>query len=243
MLAKYSSRVRNSQGWQRKQILKLILLLGLLLAFVFAAVNVLPDLILPVPPQTWRLTKSDAIIVLGTPANKLGQPTPVMRERVDEAVKLWKDGDAKYIIFSGTAAHNKFVEAEVMAELARSRGVSASAIVLEPQAQNTYQNAFNSVEIMKQRGWKSAIVVSSIAHLRRANYIFSHYPIKYCMDGCPNPPEQSAWFVFRFDQREKLHLLSAIFSGQSSSFGLTPQQAAQMKQLPAVQSQTSGAAP
>jgi len=219
------------------------MLVGLVLVLAFASVNLLPDLILKVPPETWRLTKSDTIIVLGTPADRFGKPTPVMRERVDEAVRLWKDGYAKYIIFSGTAAHNKFVEAEVMAELARSRGVSAGAIVLEPEAQNTYQNAFDSVEIMKQHGWKSAIVVSSIAHLRRANYIFSHYPITYCMDGCPNPPEQSVWFVFRFDQREKLHLLSAIFSGQSSAYGLTPQQAAQMKQPPAVPVQPTGAKP
>jgi vancomycin permeability regulator SanA len=180
------------------------------------------------------LTKSDVIIVLGTAADRFGKPTPVMRERVDEGVRLWKDGYAPYLIFSGTAAHNKFTEAQVMAAFATSRGVKSSAIVLEPQAQNTYQNAFDSVAIMKQRNWKSAIVVSSIAHLRRANYIFSHYPIKYCLDGCNNPPEQSLWSAFRFDQREKLHLLAAIFSGQSASFGLTAEQAAQMKQPPVV---------
>jgi len=224
-------------AWTHKsRIAKVVLAIVVFLVVCFALNNVVPDLILKVPADTWRLSKSDVIIVLGTPAKADGKPTPVMRERVDESVKLWKQGYAKYIIFSGAAAHNKFVEAEVMGALARSRGVSPECIVLEPHAQNTYQNAFDSIEIAKEHGWKSAIIVSSRAHLRRANYIVSHYPISYCMDACSDPPELSAWNQFRFDQREKFHLLGAILSGQSSTFGLNPDQAAQMQRISATDS-------
>jgi uncharacterized SAM-binding protein YcdF (DUF218 family) len=215
---------------KKRYVIRTLVIVVLLVLIGVAGINLLPDMLLGAQPESFKLTKSDVIIVLGTPANKVGEPSPVMKERVDEAVKLWKEGYSKNIIFSGSSAHNKFVEAEVMAKYARAHGVTDSGIFIEPQAQNTYQNAYNSVEIMKQHGWKSAIVVSSAAHLRRANFIFSHYRIQYCMDACKNAPEQSTWSIFRFDQREKLHFLALYFSGRSLTYGLTPEQAAKMEQ-------------
>jgi hypothetical protein len=83
---------------------------------------------------------------------------------------------------TGGAAHNRYVEAEIMASIARAQGIPA-AILEEPQAKDTIQNAYYSVQLMKEHGWSSAEVVSSASHLPRASLIFARFPIRYRMQG------------------------------------------------------------
>jgi uncharacterized SAM-binding protein YcdF (DUF218 family) len=135
----------------------------------------------------------DTIIVLGYPARKDGTPRPEMRERVLEGVREYKAGVAPRIIVTGGAAHNDYVEADVMAALARAQGVPADAIFEDRQAKDTIQNAYYSVQIMEAHGWHSAEVVSSDSHLRRASLIFAHFPITWRMRAAPWPPEYG-WF-------------------------------------------------
>jgi uncharacterized SAM-binding protein YcdF (DUF218 family) len=124
-------------------------------------------------------TRFDTLVVLGTPANDDGNPTPAQLARVNEAVREYERGVAPHIVFTGEAAHNRFVEAEVMARAAEAQGVPASAIVLEGQAMDTIQNACYSVRIMKARGWNSAEIISTPGHLPRAAMIFNRLPIEY----------------------------------------------------------------
>jgi len=128
--------------------------------------------------NTGRL-QFDAILVLGTPADSDGNPSPAMLERVTEGVREYRRGVASHLIVTGAAAHNKFVEAEVMARVAEAQGVPPSAIFQEPNALDTIQNACYSARILKTHGWHSAEVVSSPAHLPRAAMIFAHLASAY----------------------------------------------------------------
>jgi uncharacterized SAM-binding protein YcdF (DUF218 family) len=121
----------------------------------------------------------DAIIVLGCPANPDGTPSVKQRERVDEGISEFRKHVAPRLIMTGGAAHNQFTEAEVMAHYAVENGVPAADVVAESRAQNTVQNAFYSIEIMKEHGWNSAEIVSSPSHLARASLIFERFPIQY----------------------------------------------------------------
>jgi uncharacterized SAM-binding protein YcdF (DUF218 family) len=115
----------------------------------------------------------DAILVLGTPADSDGNPTPELLDRVTEAVHEYERGVAPRIIVSGAAAHNRFVEADVMARVAQAQGVPASVLFEEPQALDTIQNACYSAHILESHGWRSVEVVSSAYHLPRAAMIFA----------------------------------------------------------------------
>jgi len=126
-----------------------------------------------VPLGNTKRTQFDAIIVLGTPADSDGNPTPDMLDRITEGVREYEHGVAPRLIVTGAAAHNRFVEAEVMARVAQSQGVPASVIFQEPQALDTIQNACYSAHILRANGWHSAEVISSAAHLPRAALIFS----------------------------------------------------------------------
>jgi uncharacterized SAM-binding protein YcdF (DUF218 family) len=113
------------------------------------------------PASNTSLTRFDAIIVLGSPADGDGNPTPEQLARVTEGVNEYKRGTAPRLILTGGAARNHFVEARVMARTAEAQGIPASAIFVEPQAMDTIQNACYSVRIMQVHGWHSAEVVSA----------------------------------------------------------------------------------
>jgi len=127
----------------------------------------------------------DAILVLGHPADDDGNPTPEQLARVTEAVREYDRGVAPRILFTGGAAGNQFVEADVMARAAAAQGIPPSAIFVETKAQDTIQNACFSARLMSNHGWRSAEVVSSDYHLPRASMIFSHTHLEWRMHAAP----------------------------------------------------------
>jgi uncharacterized SAM-binding protein YcdF (DUF218 family) len=155
---------------------RILLALIVVIALVFGAAVITYETI---PRGNTDQSRFDAIIVLGYPANADGSPSPIQRARVLEGVREYRAGVAPRLIMTGGAAHNTQVEAAVMARFAEKQGVPESAVIVEPQAHDTIQNAFYSVRIMQAHGWQSAEVVSSPSHLARASLIFSHFPIRY----------------------------------------------------------------
>jgi uncharacterized SAM-binding protein YcdF (DUF218 family) len=146
-----------------------------------------------IPTRNTNLTHFNAIIVLGTPANADGAASPEQRERTLEGVREFKAGIAPHLILTGGAAHNRFVEAHVMAMLAIAQGVPPEAVIEEDQAQNTIQNIFYSQRIMAAHQWTSAEVVSSPSHLPRTALILQHFPIAWRTHPAPWPPEYTFW--------------------------------------------------
>lgn len=113
--------------------------------------------------------KRDVIIALGYPAKKDGSMSPILRERIIKAAELYHEGIAGVIICTGAAVANNYVEADVMAQALIELGVSDSSIIREKQAKSTYENLVNSKKIMQDRGLKTAVIVSSPWHLRKAS--------------------------------------------------------------------------
>jgi uncharacterized SAM-binding protein YcdF (DUF218 family) len=146
-----------------------------------------------IPATNTNLSRFDAIIVLGTPANQDGTPSPEQRERTLEGIREFKAGIAPHLIFTGAAAHNQFVEAHTMATLALAQGVPPDAILEEGKAQNTVQNIFYSQQIMAAHGWTSAEVVSSPSHLPRTALILKHFSMQWSTHPAPWPPEYTLW--------------------------------------------------
>ena len=148
----------------------------------------------------------DAIIVLGASVNRDGNLTPVSLARVTEAVHEYERGVAPRLILTGGVIHG-FDEASTMARIAQADGVPASNLVLEPNARDTIQNACFSVRIMQQRGWHSAEVVTSPAHLPRADLVFSATPIQWRGHAAPPLAPQSAFAARAAAADEVLHTL------------------------------------
>ncbi len=154
--------------------------------------------------RSWRalpladagLRRFDLILVLGAPCRPNGAPSPEQRERVLEAVRDWRAGQAPYLLLSGAAAHNRWVEADSMARIARAAGVPADAILEDRQARNTVENVANTYAVMQARGWRSVEVVSSPSHLPRAGLILARFPLLWRTDAAQWPPEM--WPITRW---------------------------------------------
>ncbi|HTB98354.1 MAG TPA: YdcF family protein [Terracidiphilus sp.] len=143
------------------------------------------------PTSNTDRTRFDTIVVLGTPADADGNPTPGQLARVSEGVREYERGVAPRMIFTGGPASNRFVEAQVMAHTAEAEGIPASAIIVEPRAQDTMQNACYATRIMKAHGWTSAEVVSSGYHLPRAAMIFGELAVEWRVHPAPPLEPQS----------------------------------------------------
>jgi uncharacterized SAM-binding protein YcdF (DUF218 family) len=109
------------------------------------------------------LAKADAIVAISGDTGA----------RAETAIALWKQGYAPLLIFSGGSSDPESVaSAELMKRSAVAAGVPASAIAVEGASATTEENAQRVAELMKARGLKSAILVTSPYHQRRAAILF-----------------------------------------------------------------------
>jgi uncharacterized SAM-binding protein YcdF (DUF218 family) len=165
-------------GW--RPIAVLVSLGIIIVTFAWAALS-----LVFAPAGNTAAARFDTLIVLGAPADPDGNPRPVMLSRVTEAVLEYDRGIAPRMIFTGGTDGRLYPEAVVMARVAAARGVPASAIFVEPNSNDTIHNACYSTRIMKDHGWRSAEVITSSYHTRRAGVIFSHLPIEWRMHAAP----------------------------------------------------------
>ncbi|MGO8718101.1 MAG: YdcF family protein [Acidobacteriaceae bacterium] len=170
------------------------------------------------PQQDATLGKVDTLIVLGCPTLPDGSPTPQQRSRVMEGVREFDRGVSCHIIMTGTAAHNRFVEAHAMAMLAEANGVPASAIVQEDQAHDTIQNIYYSDKIMEANGWHTTEVISSPYHLPRTALILRHYPqLRWKTQAAPWPPGYGPWKKLKLEWNEAVGCLHIRLYGSRPS--------------------------
>ncbi|MFP4979222.1 YdcF family protein [Paenibacillus sp. CN-4] len=90
--------------------------------------------------------------------------------RVEKAAELYKTRYESAMILSNV--EEVASKAGDMLQTALASGIPQDAILTENAAQSTYQNALYTLPIMKEHGFKSAIVVSSDFHMRRVKYNF-----------------------------------------------------------------------
>jgi uncharacterized SAM-binding protein YcdF (DUF218 family) len=114
-------------------------------------------------PQN-HLQRSDAIVAVS------GGET---QSRALEAVKLYKQGYAPIIVFSGAAQDTSGPSnAAAMRRLAMDSGVPSDSIEVEEKSQNTAENAEDTAPLVRSLNAGSIILVTSPYHQRRASIEF-----------------------------------------------------------------------
>jgi uncharacterized SAM-binding protein YcdF (DUF218 family) len=163
------------------------------------------------PASKTSLTRFDVLIVLGSPADSDGNPTPEQLARVTEGVREYERGVAPRLILTGGADRKHFMEARVMARSAEAEGIPEPAIFIEPEARNTIENACYAERIMKAHGWQSAEVVSSAYHLPRASLIFDALPIQWRTHAAPPIEPHSMAYGWAQDALEDMKAARYLF--------------------------------
>jgi len=130
---------------------------------------------------------AQAAVVLGAAAWG-NRPSPVYRERLNEAIRLYKQGRVNSLIFTGGTPELGYPsEAEVARDYAKQQGVPDSAILVDVKSRTTFENLLQARALMRGAGIQSVLVVSDPLHMRRAMYIASELGL----DAQPAPSDSS----------------------------------------------------
>jgi len=114
------------------------------------------------------LRQADVILVLGSAVWPHEQPSPSLQARTEQAIQLYQEGYAPYLLFSGGLGRYPPEEAEVMRRLAVAAGLPEEAMILDKEARSTWESITRAKELMDQRGWQTALIVSDPFHIQRA---------------------------------------------------------------------------
>ena len=111
--------------------------------------------------------KADAILVLGAQVKPDGNPSLMLKERLNTGIQLYKEGAADRIIMSGDHRRDDYDEVNAMKSYAIDQGVPSECIFMDHAGFSTYDSMYRAKEIFQA---KSLVVVTQEYHLYRALY-------------------------------------------------------------------------
>lgn len=115
----------------------------------------------------------DCIIVLGAGLRD-GKPSPMLKDRLDKGIELYKSGAAPKILMSGDHGRTGYNEVQVMKQYAVDAGIPSSDIFMDHAGFSTYESMIRARDIFEV---KSPVVVTQNYHLYRAIFIGKHIGI------------------------------------------------------------------
>jgi uncharacterized SAM-binding protein YcdF (DUF218 family) len=118
-----------------------------------------------------RAKPSDAIVVLGA-AQYWGKPSPVLRARLDHAVRLWRRGIAPRVVLTGgVGVGDTTSEAAVSRKYVLSQGVPDSAILLETAGRTTRESLRSVATMLQSSDRRRVVLVSDPFHMLRLDIL------------------------------------------------------------------------
>ena len=109
----------------------------------------------------------DCILVLGAGVWKNG-PSPILKDRLDKAIELYKMGVAPKIIMSGDHGTEEYDEVNSMKKYAIDNGVPSEDIFMDHAGFSTYDSMYRAKYVF---GAKKMVIVTQEYHIYRALYI------------------------------------------------------------------------
>ncbi|MDA3901621.1 MAG: YdcF family protein [Spirochaetes bacterium] len=158
-------------------------------------------------PRNRPAVESDAAIVLGAAAWG-GKPSPVFRERINHAIRLYNSGLCSYIIFTGgKGGPDEPGESVIAQRYAIEQGIDKKYILLENQSKNTEENIYYAGRIAEKYGFKTFTLVSDPYHLKRASVIAEYYGMTVFPSATPTTRFKGNEKKFEFLIRESYYLI------------------------------------
>ncbi len=115
-----------------------------------------------------KLEDVDCIIVLGCLVLEDGTPSKVLEDRLQTAIKLYKNGVAPKIIMSGDHSSEQYNEVAAMKNYAVNAGVPSEDVFMDHAGFSTYETMYRAKEVF---GAKKVVIVTQEYHLYRSVYI------------------------------------------------------------------------
>ncbi|WP_367306185.1 YdcF family protein [Alicyclobacillus acidocaldarius] len=118
--------------------------------------------------RSQRPAPSDVGVVLGAYTDGF-EPSHPLAARLRAAIALYRQGYIRAIIVSGGQGVNETVsEARSMKRFLVMNGIPSDVVHEERMSTNTWENLYHSSAIMRDRGYRTAVIITSDYHLPRA---------------------------------------------------------------------------
>jgi len=114
--------------------------------------------------------RSDIALVLGASVVR-GMPSPVLAERAEAAIALYRAGKVRKILVTGDSSASSYDEVTPVRKYLLNAEIPSSDILLDHAGFDTYSSLYRAREVFLVR---SVIVVTQDFHLPRALWIGKH---------------------------------------------------------------------
>lgn len=121
-----------------------------------------------------KLEFMQAVIIPGASVLKNKKPSPVLLERLQKGLELYKGGKVAKLLLSGDNAQRYYDEVNVMRDYCLERGVKPEDIFLDHAGLRTYDTMYRTLHVYQA---KNIFIVSQKLFLPRALFIADHLGI------------------------------------------------------------------
>lgn len=109
--------------------------------------------------------------------------------RLQYAAELYRKGFGRKLLLSGIEAFEGVAAEEKVRQQAVNQGVPAADVFIVTNTFNTRTEADKVAALMRQQGWKSALIVTEPSHTRRAHYTLQRAAPDLAFSATPVPAE------------------------------------------------------
>lgn len=110
---------------------------------------------------------ADCILVLGCGVRPTGEPSLMLRDRLDMGLALYETGAAPKLLMSGDHGREEYDEVNAMKDYAMAAGVPSEDIFMDHAGFSTYESMYRAKEVFCA---EKVIIVSQQYHIYRAVY-------------------------------------------------------------------------
>ncbi|HHW93492.1 MAG TPA: DUF218 domain-containing protein [Clostridiaceae bacterium] len=168
------------------------IVLGIILAIVGSVLFVYAYISIKGNARTFNVEdlprNVDCIIVLGAQILGNRRPSPMLQDRLDGAVELYRAGVSDRIIVTGDHREDNYNEPLVMYKYLLAQGIPDEAIFMDHFGLDTYDSMYRAVHVFQV---KTAVIATQRFHLQRALYIGDKLGLD-CFGYATNPRSYSS---------------------------------------------------
>ncbi len=123
-----------------------------------------------------NLPAAHTVIILGASVHSDGKLSPILQDRVDTGLKLYRNGKVERFLLSGDNRVEDYDEVSAMRNYLINLGVPEAHIFTDPAGIDTYDSMYRSQAVFEV---PSAIVVTQNFHLPRTLFIAKNLGLDY----------------------------------------------------------------
>ena len=110
---------------------------------------------------------AECILILGCGVRPGGEPSAMLRDRLNMGISLYKDGAAPKLLMSGDHGTRDYDEVNAMKTYATKREIPSADVFMDHAGFSTYESMYRARDVFCA---KKVIIVSQRYHLYRAVY-------------------------------------------------------------------------